>query len=225
MQPRSMRKNMQNQDTETLFNKKISMSVIVLVMASVTMVLQGIIYGVHSVSPINFMQGFIAAHVPVIAYAVCLLVFSIIGKNKGKENQIMAFVFGICTIVLNGLVLLDRGQKVFAYISAIIGDVQSIVYDAMNIVDIILRSAMLGLTVVAIVFSIFSIVNSAGIIKENVPSSHRTVGSPAGTAYAAQPVATSSPPATAASQGQFCSACGAPLDAGAAFCNKCGAKV
>ncbi len=216
----------QTQDTESLFKKKLNLSIVVMVFIIVVMVLRGIYYNYRGYSPGAATVYILDAHLTALIYAIFLLVFSIIGKVKGKEVRIMSFVFGICTIVLCGLLILDRALLIDNNVNAIIDDIASIPGDPISIVDLILGIAVLVLNILAIVFSILSIVNSVGIIKENVPSGS-TTSRPASSGFVAQPTMASTPPPASSSipKAQFCSSCGAPLEAGAAFCNKCGAKA
>ncbi len=224
---------METQDTETLFKKKLNIAIPILVFVIVTMVMSGVLSSVHGTHPAYFMSNLITNNIAVLIYAVCLVVFSGIGKTKGKENSIMSFVFGIITIVLAGLLIWERATKISTYIGNIILDVENIPVDPINIADVILRSIGLVFIILAIVFSILSIVNSAAIIKANVPSGSSTAR-PASSGFVAQPAQprmnwapTAGTPAsdTSIPKAQFCASCGAPLEAGAAFCNKCGAKA
>ena len=146
----------------------------------------------------------------------------------------MSFVFGICTIALCGLLILDRALLIRPNILGIQYDIEHIPTDVLNIPDLVLDLVVLVFNILIIVFSILSVVNSVGLIKENVPSGSATAR-PASSGFVAQPSqpAQTTPPkmnwAPAADsstpKAQFCSSCGAPLEAGAAFCNKCGAKA
>ncbi|MEX2684112.1 MAG: zinc ribbon domain-containing protein [Candidatus Sigynarchaeota archaeon] len=211
----------QPQDTETLFTKKMPLAIVIMVFAVVNIVVLGIMIGAHHGYPLPL---FYAYNVPLIVYAVTHLVFTIIGKNKGKENQIMAFVFGIITLGLCAIMVIDRLTKIASMIDEIYDAVLLIPSWPIYVVDVIMRSASLAFIVLITVFSILSIVNSVNIIKENVPSKSATT-STAGVAAPVQPATTTPPPASAGARAQFCSSCGAALDANAVFCNKCGAKV
>nr|MDO8085267.1 zinc ribbon domain-containing protein [Candidatus Sigynarchaeum springense] len=198
-------------DTEALFTKKKPMAIVVLVFAVVNIVVFEIMIGIHHFTPSPL---FYSNKVPPIVYAVCLLVLTIIGKNKGKENRIMAFVFGIITLGLSAALVIDR--------LIIIGDT---IETIRHVADMRIASiASLAFIVLIIVFSILSIVNSINIINENVPS-RSAASRPAASGAYPQPAMSTPPPASTGARAQFCSSCGAALDAGAVFCSKCGAKV
>ncbi len=215
------------QDTESLFKKKLNIAIPVMVFMIVIMVIRGIENAYRGYSPISFIPDILESHLTALIYAIFLLVFAAIGKAKGKENRIMSFVFGICTIVLCGLLILDRALLIRPNILGIQYDIEHIPSDVLNIPDLVLDLVVLAFNIVIIALSILSIVNSVGIIKENVPSGS-TATRPASSGFVGQqPTMASTPPPAASSipKSQFCASCGAPLDAGAAFCNKCGAKV
>ncbi len=223
---RERRINMKTQDTETLFRKKLNIAIPVFVFIVVTMVFRGIYYGYHGYSQSSAANNIVSSHLTVLIYAIFLIVFAAVGKAKGTENRIMAFVFGIITIVICGLLILDRALLLDNIINAMILDIEYIPSDPINIADLIVDIIILVMYILSIVFSILSIVNSAGIIKENSPSGS-TTAKPAKSGFVGQPAMASTPPPASSSipKSQFCASCGAPLDVGAAFCNKCGAKA
>ena len=136
----------------------------------------------------------------------------------------MAFVFGIITLGLSAVLIIDRATKIGDTIETIRNVVLIIPSYPLYIVDLIMRIASLAFFVLIIVFSILSIVNSINIINENVPS-RSAASRPAASGAYPQPAMSTPPPASTGARAQFCSSCGAALDAGAVFCSKCGAKV
>nr|MDO8085271.1 hypothetical protein [Candidatus Sigynarchaeum springense] len=124
---------MQNQDTESLFKKKLNFAIPSMVFIIVLMVLRGIaslVYGYYPSVP-----SILGAHLAALIYAIMLLVFAAIGKTKGTENRIMSFVFGIITIGLGALLILDRVSRVFINIDNIVDYSYIMLSNPLYIVD------------------------------------------------------------------------------------------
>jgi hypothetical protein len=214
-------------DTEVIFKRTLNISIGLLMLVTVNMVLNGVIQSIHGLTPAYFLPSLIASFITPLVYVANLLVFSIVGKDKGKDNRIMAFVFGVCTIALAGLLILERALTISTYVEKLALDLQGIPSNSINIADSVLRISSLGLVIAVISFSIMSIVNSAGLIKENMPSLQKKPAKTA--AVKSKPII--SPPidsptlALPGSRPRLCSSCGATLESAAMFCNKCGVKA
>ncbi|NMC07214.1 MAG: zinc-ribbon domain-containing protein [Candidatus Lokiarchaeota archaeon] len=213
-------------DTKTLFTKKLSNSIALLVLVIMLAIISGIMPVFLGISPAVFMISLIVNLTSPITIAVCLVIFSGIGKAKGLENRTMSFVFGLLTLGLSIGMVVDRALKIAPNISSLTTEISLIQSNpAVYIPILILRIGFFAILGIVIALAIVSIVNSVAIIKENLPSGSSHAARPAASSTISTTTIASTPPASANVKAQFCSSCGAALETGALFCNKCGAKV
>lgn len=202
------------EESQKLFQKIIGLAIgLIICTIAIAIVLSNI--HIHAWGlPVSTSARIVAANSSTsIALAAVLLVLAIIGKANPAKNEIMAFVFGIITLICAAGIIADRAANVGGWIENLVDEIGDLPATS-AVIEVVLRIIQLGFFGVIIGLAIPSIVTSINIIKSTkdatTSSSH------------AQPAATiASTPAST----KFCSACGASLDAGALFCNKCGAKV
>jgi hypothetical protein len=220
---------METSETTTLFKNLLKHAIIFLVMTTTIAILSAtylITDALISGHPINslIIASYIATyHATSIAISIFLLVLATIGKANAEKNKILAFVFGIITIGLAGVLIIERGLRLVTNIQNIIIDIGGMLGMAAYSALVGIRAGQIALTIILIVYGVYSILTSVKIIKANVPKEQPTL-----VTAQTSPVSSVQPPAQQGAQGagsRFCNACGAPLPLDAKFCKSCGKAV
>jgi hypothetical protein len=165
-----------------------------------------------------FIVEAIGKGVAALAASIALFVISLVGSANRNKNEILAFVFGILTIVCAAGMIADRTFNLVAC-ARDISEREAELPDPIAAAILLLRTDQSWLLSISIALAAPVLI--AGIVitramKEVAAPREKT---PFHQPYQSRP--TSLPPARTGS----CKGCGAPLNTSAIFCNNCGMKI